>query len=137
MTAPPPPPPSGWYPDPGGANTQRYFNGTKWTDQFAPFNPPSGRGPLPPPKSQPQRPAPAKSPRPFVIMAIAGLVTAIVTHILSMLAFNATEARAEPGSFWFPVIGSALFLVFLAGIAATTVGIIAAVVRIVKQRRSG
>jgi hypothetical protein len=31
MTAPPPPPP-GWYPDPGGANTQRYFDGTKWTD---------------------------------------------------------------------------------------------------------
>jgi hypothetical protein len=27
MTAPLPP---GWYPDPGGANTQRYFDGTKW-----------------------------------------------------------------------------------------------------------
>lgn len=35
MTAPLPPP--GWYPDPGGVNTQRYFDGTKWTDQLAPF----------------------------------------------------------------------------------------------------
>ena len=35
MTAPLPPP--GWYPDPGGANTQRYFDGTKRTDQLAPF----------------------------------------------------------------------------------------------------
>ncbi|HWS91093.1 MAG TPA: DUF2510 domain-containing protein [Mycobacterium sp.] len=65
-------PPAGWYPDPGGANTQRYFDGTEWTDQLAPFNPPSGPGPLPPPKWQPKRPGPAKSPRPFVIMAIAG-----------------------------------------------------------------
>jgi Protein of unknown function (DUF2510) len=35
VTAPLPPP--GWYPDPGGANTQRYFDGTEWTDQLAPF----------------------------------------------------------------------------------------------------
>jgi putative transposase len=31
------------------------------TDQLAPFNPPSGPGPLPPPKWQPKRPGPAKS----------------------------------------------------------------------------
>jgi Protein of unknown function (DUF2510) len=80
MTATLPPP--GWYPDPGGANTQRYFDGTKWTDQLAPFNPPSGPGPLPPPKWQPKRPGPAKSPWPFVIMAIAGTVTFIVTFVL-------------------------------------------------------
>ena len=77
MTAPLPPP--GWYPDPGGANTQRYFDGAKWTDQLAPFNPPSGPPPLPPSKWQRKRPGRAKSPWPFVIMAIARPPTAIVT----------------------------------------------------------
>ena len=60
-------------------------------------------------------------------MAIAGLVTCIVTYVLTKLAFAAAEA-AGSGSVWFHVIGSALFLVYLASIAATTVGIIGAVV---------
>lgn len=37
MTAPPPP---GWYPDPNGAPTQRYFDGAKWTDHLAPLSTP-------------------------------------------------------------------------------------------------
>jgi TM2 domain-containing membrane protein YozV len=51
VTAPPPPP--GWYPDPAGAPTQRYFDGTRWTDQLAPLSTPPmvAQGPLPPPKS--------------------------------------------------------------------------------------
>jgi hypothetical protein len=69
-------------------------------------------------------------------MAIAGLVTCIVTYVLTKLAFAAAEA-AGSGSVWFHVIGSALFLVYLASIAATTVGIIGAVVRSVRQHRSG
>lgn len=40
----------GWYPDPSGAPTQRYFDGTKWTDQLAPFPVPV-QAPLPPAKS--------------------------------------------------------------------------------------
>jgi TM2 domain-containing membrane protein YozV len=41
---------AGWYPDPGGAPTQRYFDGTRWTDQLAPFPAPVP-APSPPPKS--------------------------------------------------------------------------------------
>jgi hypothetical protein len=46
----------GWYPDPSGAPTQRYFDGTKWTDQLAPLSTPMVaytpvQGPLPAPKS--------------------------------------------------------------------------------------
>ena len=44
------PPAPGWYPDPGGAPTQRYFDGMNWTDQLAPFSAPV-QIPLPPPKS--------------------------------------------------------------------------------------
>jgi hypothetical protein len=31
-----PTPPSGWYPDPGGAPRQRYFDGSAWTEHYAP-----------------------------------------------------------------------------------------------------
>lgn len=53
MTTPLPP---GWYPDPSGAPAQRYFDGTKWTDQLSPLSMPMVvyppvQGPLPPPKS--------------------------------------------------------------------------------------
>jgi TM2 domain-containing membrane protein YozV len=39
---PPPPTPAGWYPDPNGAPTQRYFDGHVWTDQLAPAAPGDG-----------------------------------------------------------------------------------------------
>lgn len=29
---------AGWYPDPNGFPTQRWWNGTGWTDQIAPFS---------------------------------------------------------------------------------------------------
>jgi len=131
MTAPLPPP--GWYPDPGGANTQRYFDGAKWTDQLAPFNPPSGPPPLPPSKWQRKRPGPAKSPWPFVIMAIAGPPTAIVTFVLMQLAFGAADSAGSP-TLLFQIVGFVLFLVWLASIAATIVGIVGAIVRSVRQR---
>jgi TM2 domain-containing membrane protein YozV len=54
MTASPPLPPPGWYPDPNGAPAQRYFDGTKWTDQLAPLNTPivaHSQSPVPPPRS--------------------------------------------------------------------------------------
>ena len=131
MTAPLPPP--GWYPDPGGANTQRYFDGTKWTDQLAPFNPPYSPGPLPPPKS---RPGPTKSLWPFAIMAIVGPVIALVTFVIMQLAFGAADS-AESGILWFQILGFVSFLVWLASIVATIVGIIGTVVRSVRQNRSG
>jgi hypothetical protein len=84
----------------------------------------------------PHPPAPAKSPRPFVIMAVAGPVTFIVTFILMQLAFGAS-ASAGFGSLWFQVVGYVLFLVWLASIVATIVGAIGTVVRSVRQHRSG
>lgn len=131
MTAPPPPP--GWYPDPDGANTQRYFDGTKWTDHLAPSNPPYGPGPLSPPNPQSERPRQAKSVRPFVIMAIAGPVIALVSFILMQLAFGAADSGGS-GTLLFQILGFVLFLVWLASIPATIVGIIVAIVRSVGQR---
>jgi hypothetical protein len=100
--------------------------------QLGPFNPPSGPGPLPPPKRQPKRPGPAKSPWPFVIMAIVGPPTSIVAFVVMQLAFGAANS-AGSGTLWFQIVGFALFLVWLASIVATIVGIIGAVVRSVRQ----
>lgn len=39
------PPPPGWFPDPTDPSRQRYFDGTTWTDNYAPMQvPPSGVG---------------------------------------------------------------------------------------------
>lgn len=40
-TPPPPPPsvPAGWYPDPHGAQLQRYWDGNRWTEHTAPAAP--------------------------------------------------------------------------------------------------
>jgi TM2 domain-containing membrane protein YozV len=48
---PPPLPQPGWYPDPSGAATQRYFDGTSWTDQLAPLSAFAAQGTQPPAKS--------------------------------------------------------------------------------------
>jgi hypothetical protein len=34
--------PAGWYPDPSMSGTQRYWNGTGWTDHAAPITAPIG-----------------------------------------------------------------------------------------------
>jgi len=61
-----------------------------------------------------------------------------VTFVLTQLAFGAAaEGSAGSWSLWLQVIGSALFVVYLASIAATTVGIIGTVVRSFRQHRSG
>jgi hypothetical protein len=75
MTAPLPPP--GWYPDPG-ANTQRYFDGTKWTDPEG-YAPPSQHpyfGLTPPP------------PRLRNGLGIASLVLGIIAFVFSWVPFG-------------------------------------------------
>jgi len=37
MTTSPNPTPAGWYPDPSGAPVQRYFDGSDWTQHWAPL----------------------------------------------------------------------------------------------------
>lgn len=36
MNSPMPLPAAGWYPDPGGARTLRYWDGRAWTDSYSP-----------------------------------------------------------------------------------------------------
>jgi ABC-type Fe3+ transport system permease subunit len=76
MTAPLPPP--GWYPDPGGPNTQRYFDGTKWIDPegYAPLSQHPYFGSTPPP------------PRPRNELGIASLALGIIAFVFSWVPFG-------------------------------------------------
>ena len=38
----PPPAAPGWYPDPGGSDNHRYWDGTRWTDAMSSAIPPAG-----------------------------------------------------------------------------------------------
>ncbi|MGF2944206.1 hypothetical protein [Mycobacterium sp. HUMS_1102779] len=66
-------------------------------------------------------------------MAIAGPVIALVSFILMQLAFGAADSGGS-GTLLFQILGFVLFLVWLASIPATIVGIIVAIVRSVGQR---
>jgi hypothetical protein len=122
VTTPPPPKPgSGWYPDPGGAaNTQRYFDGTEWTDQLAPLSTPAIQGPTSWP-GQHVPPGQAKHVLAFQLCAIVSPVVAIVSYVAMQLAFGADEA-------FFEVLGFAIFVVFIASIVATVFGIVMLIV---------
>lgn len=121
----------GWYPDPAGAHAQRYFDGTTWTDQIAPWPSPQ---PAPVPSTHPTLPRQAKSPRPFVMLAIIGPVVAIVAFVLMQLAFGAAADGTGSGSLWLEIVGFVLFVVWLASIVVTVVGVIGALVRLLGAR---
>lgn len=100
--------PPGWYPDPNDGNTQRYFDGARWTDQLAP---------LPAAKPPPWR---------WLITAVVGLGVAFVAFTLMQLAFSA--AACGGALLFHENIGFTLSVVALGGIAAGLVGIVGTVI---------
>lgn len=70
------------------------------------------------------------------MMAIVGPLTAIVAFVVMQLAFGAAD-RGGSATLLLQIIGFVAFLLWLASALATTVGIIGATVRTVRQRQSG
>lgn len=129
MTAPMPAP--GWYPDPSGTNTQRYFDGQRWTEHLAPS--PDARGPIVSPAATNGIPAPRrKTLRPFVILLVAGLAVAVVSFVAMQLAFGAASDGDAPVA---EVLGFVAFGIWAAGVVAFLVGVIGAVVRAARNRQ--
>jgi len=67
---------------------------------------------------------PAKSPFPFVALALGGVVAAVVAFILMNLLFGAGG--------WLPVLGYVVFVVWLISLVAIVVGVVGAIRRAVK-----
>ncbi len=64
--------PAGWYPDPGGSGQQRYFDGTTWTENYAPMT-------GPPPAAVPGKKGHG------CLYAILGAVAAVVLLIIVLV----------------------------------------------------
>lgn len=87
----------GWYPDPQMANTQRYWDGGRWTEHVAPFV----RPPVPPV-------APAKD---NGYLIAAGVVTALLFPIVGFIIGIVLAARNEKWGIFIILgsIGAAMF----------------------------
>ncbi|GJF09603.1 hypothetical protein NGTWS0302_24190 [Mycolicibacterium cyprinidarum] len=115
--------------DEGVARLVSYAASQRGNIMAAPL-PPRGLGALRPSRSHTAQSGSGKSLRQFVILALAGVAAAMVTFVLMFFAFNAWSV-----SDFFVIVGYVLLAVCLASIAATLVGIVGAVVRIVGRRR--
>lgn len=105
--------PSGWYDD--GSGGQRYWDGSQWTEHFAPVAPPSPTAPRPDaevfaaaPSQNPAASAPRKKSRvgPYVGLGIGALlilmIGAVVVVVLGMknLLGGPTDAFNELADAW-------------------------------------
>ena len=91
-------PPANWYPDPEVPGQQRYWDGTRWTEQRAPMgeqqhpvaSAPAGGGTAPQPAWDTTAPsAPAVAPTRTNGLAIASLVIAILSFLAAFVAIGA------------------------------------------------
>jgi len=88
--------PAGWYPDPGGSGQQRYFDGTNWTDNYAPY-----AAPAPPLTPRQQAAAftgtgePVNN-RKIVVSVLAVLLALIVAGIVWTALTNEKTGLARP-----------------------------------------
>ncbi|MER5181186.1 DUF2510 domain-containing protein [Streptomyces sp. NPDC002896] len=103
--------PPGWYPDPGqtsdGPRTERWWDGSVWTDQTRPVGSAGTWGPPAPPPGAPPYPAypayPAKSPRRGLRTAIAAVaalavLAGIVGGVYALTADDGGGGRDRAGS---------------------------------------
>jgi hypothetical protein len=142
--------PAGWYPDPGDAGSQRYWDGARWTEHTAPAAP--ATAPPTAPAAGPigtavpgYAPAPsAVTISPAVIVGGLGAVLILVSTVLPWIdvagfSENAFEKNLpwlltgfDPGSFEEGTVGHGVFLVLFGLVVAG-----GAVLTLVGQRSAG
>ena len=94
--------PAGWYPDPDDPTSQRYFDGTQWTDQRMPLGAPTPGAPVPgPPAPRPASTGNALSIGAIVCGVVALLFCPILLGpagiVLGAIALNRQESMAKIG----------------------------------------
>jgi hypothetical protein len=77
--------PAGWYPNPSGSGGQRYFDGTRWTDHYAPA---AGAVVPPPPPTPPQSTSRATK----IVLALCGV--AVLAVVIALVAVG-SKAKDE------------------------------------------
>jgi Protein of unknown function (DUF2510) len=90
--------PAGWYPDPDDPASQRYFDGTKWTDNRMPAEQP---GFVPSPTDEPATPGNGLSIGAIVCGVVALLICPILLGpagiVLGVFALRRNESLAKVG----------------------------------------
>lgn len=125
--------PAGWYPDPTGSGQQRYWDGSQWTEHYAP---PAGTAP---PIAQPTGPA-TISPAPglwwavpaLAVLAVIGTAGRWVSADLGGETINQTNGLEGDGTItlFLVVVAVVLLIVWRAGgqkWAAILAGVLAAI----------
>jgi hypothetical protein len=89
--------PAGWYPDPSGSSQQRYWDGTQWTEHYAPA---AGYAQQAPGYAQPHAARPPVGPAPNLWWAVpAAALLAFIGCAGKWVAasFNGDEVKSETG----------------------------------------
>ena len=89
--------PAGWYPDPSGSGQQRYWDGTQWTEHYAPG---AGYAQPVPGYAQPKAARPPVGPAPNVWWAVPSLAVLVLIGSAGKwvaASFNGTEVKSETG----------------------------------------
>jgi hypothetical protein len=109
--------PAGWYPDPSGSGQQRYWDGSAWTEHYAPVAAGGGYAPQPAQAAAAARPsgpppnlwwaAPAAA-----LIAIIGTLGTWVS--LSVGSVDNSETGLSGGDGWFTLVTCVIAIVLLA-----------------------
>jgi hypothetical protein len=109
--------PAGWYPDPSGSGQQRYWDGSQWTEHYAPA---AGQGGYAPQQAQAAAPARPVGPLPSLWWAApaAALIAIIGTFgdwVKASLGGTevASETGLSGGDGWFTLITGLIAIVLL------------------------
>src|SRR4051812_4500565 len=113
--------PAGWYPDPKGGGGQRYWDGTRWTEQVqapqqAPAPGPTTHGGPTPRPAVPQGEM-VKDPRNDTL-AVAGYIASLVP-LIGLIIGLVLRSRRDPRGNTVLIVTAVVFVIYIAASAGS------------------